>query len=51
MVDYATRGYSVGSWYAGFMVTLGRNLVVSKREPQTDLTKAIFCIYWVNYWW
>ena len=51
MVDYATRGYSVGSWYAGFMVTLGRNLVVSKREPQTDLTKAIFCIYWVNCWW
>ena len=51
MVDYATSGYSVGPWHAGFMITLRRNLVVSKGEPQTDLTKAIFCIYWVNCWW
>ena len=50
MVDYATSGYSVGPWHAGFMITLRRNLVVSKRKPQTDLTKVIFCIYCVDCW-
>ena len=50
MVDYATSGYRIGSWNAGFMVTLMRYLVVSKGKPQTDLTEAIFCIYWVDCW-
>ena len=51
MVNYVASGYGVGSWHAGFVVSLRRNLVVGKGESQTDLTKAILCISWTAFWW